>query len=110
MNKEENSKLSIEASQNGPYIVKNVNILKNSKGIKLETKEVMALCRCGGSENKPFCDGTHGKIGFSSKLERDRSKDKREEFEGKEVTILDNEGVCSHAGFCDGEGTIKNIL
>jgi len=35
------------------------------EGENLDTKETIALCRCGGSANKPFCDGTHAKIGFS---------------------------------------------
>jgi len=92
----------IEVVKDGPYIVKNVEIFKNSRGQSIEAKSTMALCRCGGSANKPFCDGTHGKTGFSGKLEKDISKDKKETFKGKEIDILDNPGVCSHAGFCDG--------
>jgi CDGSH-type Zn-finger protein len=34
-------------------------------GKVIESGEVVYLCRCGGSHNKPFCDGTHKKIGFS---------------------------------------------
>ena len=91
---------SIEATPNGPYIVKNLNSLKNMHK-KLDSKEVMALCRCGGSKNKPFCDGTHLKNEFDSRLIKDRSEDKRKDYTGKEITIADNEGVCAHAGFCD---------
>ncbi|MBP1909371.1 CDGSH iron-sulfur domain-containing protein [Methanolobus bombayensis] len=54
----------VEISKDGPYIVKNVSALINSKNENLETQPVMDLCRCGGSGNKPFCDGTHIKIGF----------------------------------------------
>jgi len=93
---------TIEVMKDGPLIVKNIDNFKNSRGKKLEAKETMALCRCGSSANKPFCDGTHRKINFSGKLDKDRSKDKINEFKGKEVSILDNEGICSHAGFCDG--------
>ncbi|MEZ5336300.1 MAG: CDGSH iron-sulfur domain-containing protein [Methanolobus sp.] len=56
--------VSIEVSKDGPYIVKNVNVLVNSKGDSLKTQETMALCRCGSSKNKPFCDGSHIESGF----------------------------------------------
>lgn len=48
---------------NGPYLVKNLTRLSNQKGA-IDTQETMALCRCGGSENKPFCDGSHWYNGF----------------------------------------------
>src|ERR687885_2528326 len=57
---------------NGPYYLLNdmkpkiVENLQNSKGEALSTVTGVALCRCGASNNKPFCDGTHGTIGFSS--------------------------------------------
>ncbi len=60
------SKPTIECAPNGPYLVKNLENLQNSKGDRIPTKPVIALCRCGGSANKPFCDGTHEKIGFKS--------------------------------------------
>ena len=60
-----NTEPEIQVSHNGPYIVSNVSKLKNSKGKQLETKPVMELCRCGHSNNKPYCDGIHGKVGFT---------------------------------------------
>ena len=48
------SNIEIEYVENGPYLVK--------KDGNVET----ALCRCGSSANKPFCDGTHSKIGFKA--------------------------------------------
>ena len=57
----------IESKENGPYLVKNLQSLTNSEGADiLPDKNVIALCRCGKSGNKPFCDGTHNKIGFAS--------------------------------------------
>ena len=56
----------IECSPNGPYLVSGLSEFRNSKGEGLPTKKVTALCRCGGSSNKPYCDGTHAKLGFSS--------------------------------------------
>ena len=90
----------IEPTPNGPYLVKNLENLQNSKGDRLPTKPVIALCRCGGSANKPFCDGTHAKQGFSGEKLTDGSKDKRDNYKGKKITMHDNRGICSHSGNC----------
>ena len=55
----------IQVLSNGPYLVTGDFILEDAGGNNLEIKEKAALCRCGGSKNKPFCDGSHTKIGFS---------------------------------------------
>ena len=47
--------VEIKSTENGPNLV------------YLDGKVFTALCRCGGSSNKPFCDGTHAKIGFHAK-------------------------------------------
>ena len=90
-----------------PKIVKN---LQNSKGKPLSTIRGVAICRCGASNNKPFCDGTHGKIGFSSENRIIANsnhngsehivKHKRKNYVGKEITIHDNRRICSHAAEC----------
>jgi CDGSH-type Zn-finger protein len=90
----------IKCTKNGPYIVKGLEDLRNSRDEKLPTREVMALCRCGGSGNKPFCDGTHARIGFSDERSPDRVPDRRDDYKATEITIHDNRGICSHAGFC----------
>ena len=92
-------KSSITPTTNGPYLVKHLKDFANQKG-PIGTKETMALCRCGGSANKPFCDGTHAKIGFSSAKLEGRVEDKRENYQGKKITIHDNRGICAHAGRC----------
>src|SRR5659263_69642 len=71
----------------------------DSEGEEIPSGEEAALCRCGGSRNKPFCDGTHAKIGFSGKREFDESKDKRRDYVGDKITIHDNRCVCAHPGF-----------
>jgi CDGSH-type Zn-finger protein/ferredoxin len=74
--------------------------LIDCEGNELETKETMFICRCGGSKNKPFCDGTHKTIGFTSSKSEDRVPNRVKEYVGKNITIVDNRGVCSHDGSC----------
>ena len=58
--------VSITPNDDGPYLVKGPIKLVDAEGNEFEVKETVALCRCGGSANKPFCDGSHGKIGFKA--------------------------------------------
>jgi len=90
----------IEPLPNGPYLVKNLEVLTNSKGNALATKEVLALCRCGCSTAKPFCSGMHKEIGFDSANLRDDSLDRRVDYPGDGISINDNRSICAHAGFC----------
>ena len=84
---------------NGPYIVKNLKKLINIKG-SIEVGETAALCRCGASANKPFCDGSHEKIGFLSDKTDGRLEDKKQAYIGSNITIYDNRSLCAHAGYC----------
>lgn len=57
--------LKIEVTPNGPYIIKTECLVVHHDG-KEETKTgTVALCRCGASSNKPYCDGSHRKNGFT---------------------------------------------
>jgi CDGSH-type Zn-finger protein len=95
--------------ENGPYMVKELQSLANRKG-PVSTKQAVALCRCGGSSNKPFCDGTHAKNGFTSAKLDDRVSDKRDNYIGKHITIHDNRGICAHAGRCtDGLASVFHL-
>jgi CDGSH-type Zn-finger protein len=85
--------------QDGPFVIEGLTDLRNRKG-PLETQPRMALCRCGESSNKPFCDGTHAKVGFSSAKLDGRPADKRYNYAGSENTIHDNRGICAHAARC----------
>ena len=58
--------ITIQCVENGPYMVKGPVVLKGETGDSIATTVVMSLCRCGGSNSKPFCDGTHSRIGFRS--------------------------------------------
>ncbi len=57
----------ITALDNGPYLVKGPILLLDAEGNRFPfERATVALCRCGGSTTKPFCDGTHSKIGFKA--------------------------------------------
>jgi CDGSH-type Zn-finger protein len=56
---------TIKIRDNGPYIVEGEFRLTDMSGNEIAVKKA-ALCRCGGSTTKPFCDGTHSKIGFQA--------------------------------------------
>ena len=121
INEDLNLKPTIITLPNGPYYLINdpnpkvVYNLQNFKGEPLSTTVGIALCRCGKSKNKPFCDGTHSVVGFSSAnrvLEENENgddtkiaiKDKRRDYPGKKIIIHDNRKICSHAAEC-----VKNL-
>ncbi len=74
--------------------------LRDESGNPLPTKDRIRLCRCGASSEKPYCDGTHASVGFTDAPSPSRVPDRRDDYEGDEVTIHDNRGICSHAGYC----------
>ena len=97
---ERNARTTIRPEVDGPYIVRNLRKLTNSKGERLRVRPIVALCRCGGSSLKPYCDGTHARNGFSSCKSSDRVEDRQDTYAGKEIVVLDNRGTCCHFGNC----------
>ena len=99
-------KPKITCLANGPYYLLNdmtaapVPNLRRASGEPCATVRGVALCRCGGSKSKPFCDGTHRTNGFSDARLADGKNDRRESYAGKHITIHDNRQLCAHAGFC----------
>ncbi len=91
---------SIKCAPNGPLMIRNVETLTNSYGEAIKSRRSMALCRCGASKSKPFCDGSHDRIGFNSDKRDGRVEDQLDVYPGEGITIRDNRGICSHAGFC----------
>lgn len=55
---------TIECLKNGPYLVREMVTIRKPDGTEETRVGSTALCRCGQSANKPFCDGTHGRVGF----------------------------------------------
>jgi CDGSH-type Zn-finger protein len=59
--------VQIRTLKNGPYEVRGTVRLVDAKGNAFElAQDPIYLCRCGQSENKPFCDGAHGRCGFQA--------------------------------------------
>ena len=58
--------VQIKVRESGPYLVKGPMTLVDVDGNAYTTEETVALCRCGGSQTKPFCDGTHKTSGFTA--------------------------------------------
>jgi CDGSH-type Zn-finger protein/truncated hemoglobin YjbI len=90
----------VKVARDGPYLVTNVKQFTNWLGEELRLTSQMALCRCGLSSIKPYCDGTHAKSGFSGGKDPKRVSDKRDDYKGQQIEILDNRGICAHSGFC----------
>jgi CDGSH-type Zn-finger protein/truncated hemoglobin YjbI len=94
------SEAGIRCAHDGPYLVTNADRLRNWLGEELPTRPQMALCRCGESERKPLCDGTCARIGFTDAKDPNRVPDRRDAYEGVQLTVFDNRGICQHSGFC----------
>jgi CDGSH-type Zn-finger protein len=94
-------KITISTAKNGPLIVKGLSQITEANGnIFYVKKPAVALCRCGASKNKPFCDGSHGRIGWTDEKLEGRQPRRKDSYAGKTITIHDDRGICSHAGFC----------
>ena len=90
----------IITAKDGPYLVTNVAVVRTPLGERLILPPQLALCRCGASALKPFCDGTHATSGFTDDKDPKRVPDQRDTYPGEQVTIFDNRGICQHSGLC----------
>jgi len=124
--KEAATEVKIEVTKNGPYIVSGKVpifeqiIIVDKDGIPIEwrkgkeypPREKCGLCRCGQSQNKPYCDGSHIKAGFDGTEEADFEpfSKKAKIIEGPELNLADAEELCASARFCHREGEIWNLI
>lgn len=80
--------------------------LVGSDGEVKATPRVYSLCRCGASSTKPYCDGTHSRIGFVG--ERDPSaKTALEYYRGQDITMVYDRYLCMGAGHC---GELESVF
>jgi CDGSH-type Zn-finger protein len=116
----------IKVSKNGPYLIyggipiQKMVIIADSEGTatewqlstKYSQKKVCSLCRCGQSKNKPFCDGTHAKVGFdgTETAGKEAYLNQHEEIEGPKLKLTDIEEICASARFCHRAGGIWNLV
>ena len=91
---------TIQAARNGPYLVTNVPRLVDHLGAGQRPAPQLALCRCGNSAAKPWCDGSHARTGFTDGKDPQRVPDRRDSYPGQDLTIFDNRGICQHSGLC----------
>jgi CDGSH-type Zn-finger protein/truncated hemoglobin YjbI len=90
----------IRSVTNGPYLATNVDDVQTALGEPIPTLPLVAFCRCGQSQRKPFCDGSHARVDFSSRKDPKRVPDRRDTYQGLQATVFDNRGTCAHSGFC----------
>ncbi len=120
------SKPKIKVTKNGPYLIQGAvpisqqEITLDAHAIpitwtertKYPEKETCALCRCGQSAKKPFCDGTHTKTGFDGTETAGNETYLKNPaiIEGPTLKLIDVEALCASARFCHRDGGIWNLI
>jgi CDGSH-type Zn-finger protein len=126
MKKDAQTHPKIEVTKDGPYLVSgNLPlseqwIVTNEEGDSLDYREgkkfpaqaQYALCRCGHSSSKPFCDGSHAKVRFDGAETASHQPyiEQAETIDGPTMTLTDQENLCAFARFCDPKGRIWNLV
>ena len=118
----------ITVTVNGPYLVQGAvplghqHIVTNAEGESMQwrtgeavvpsTPASYALCRCGQSGTKPFCDGEHQRGGFdgSETASRESYLSRAERIEGPTIVLEDDRALCAFARFCDPKGQVWKLV
>jgi CDGSH-type Zn-finger protein len=117
----DNAGPSIRVTKNGPYLVEGgvpitrEEIVVDETGESVAWREVesfsrrgsCALCRCGSSEAKPYCDGSHMSVGFHGDETASNTAyaEASVAIEGPRIVLRDQIGLCAEARFCSAKGT-----
>ena len=118
--------MKIVVTKDGPYIVSGdvplvlQEIVLDEEGYswdwseerKIETGTTYRLCRCGRSENKPFCDDTHLKVGFVGEEDASRQpfSAQAKKYVGPTLELADAVALCASARFCHPGGKIWSLV
>ena len=117
----------VTIAKDGPYLVtgglplaKEIIVFDPAEGCptawapgeKYPDQDTYALCRCGQSKHKPFCDGTHEEVAFDGTETASRAKfrDEADGIVGKDIALLDLKDLCAHARFCHQAGGIWEFV
>ena len=110
----------VHVQPDGPYLVRDTPLARRREVVsengepmtwqtveQVDTRAVYALCRCGGSANKPFCDGTHARNGFDGTeiASTDTYEARARSMPGTGIVVRDDRSICEHAGFCGNKQT-----
>jgi len=114
----------VVVSKNGPYLVSGgVPLARQTivadeagesqawkEGAAVAASDSYALCRCGRSAHKPFCDVTHTKVGFDGSETASRApyREQAQVMQGPALALTDAEALCAFARFCDPNGQVWN--
>ena len=126
MEKKKETAPRVQILKDGPYLVsgdlplgteiigtnREGDSVRWEKGQEYESREQYALCRCGHSGNKPFCNGSHAKAGFDGTETANRRPylDQAAVLEGPVMSLTDAESLCAFARFCDPHGRVWNLV
>ena len=111
----------ITIAEGGPYLVSGSVPLKTKAPVMsehgepltwkaephVETRDRYALCRCGQSANKPFCDGTHARVEWDATEHGPEGTyaERAKSHGGEGIEVFDDRPMCVHAGFCGNKVT-----
>ena len=126
MDSKPTASVKVRIVANGPYLVsgslplQEMTIGADGQGDSVEwipgkqypAQEKYALCRCGHSANKPFCDSTHRKIEFDGTETANRAPylEQATVMKGPTMTLTDVDSLCAFARFCDPNGKVWNLV
>ena len=118
--------MSITVTENGPYRVEGSvpiarqrivadaegNSVAWEEGTRYPARDACALCRCGQSADKPYCDGSHARVGFdgTETASTEAYLTVADEQVGPTLVLTDAPSLCAFARFCDVAGQVWNLV
>jgi CDGSH-type Zn-finger protein len=120
------TRAKVQIVKNGPYMVSGALPLQKQTigtnpagesvkwipGSTYPDQPQYALCRCGKSASKPYCDGSHAKVGFdgTETASREPYESQAKVMQGPAMSLTDAEALCAFARFCDPHGQVWNLV